>query len=326
MATFDVITVGDAILDTFLGIHDAAQYCRVDAASCQICFDSGSKILVDNAQFELGGNAANVAVGLSRLGYQTALAAEIGDDEFAEKILHTLRKEHVRLDLVKQTVNEPSTFSVCISFMKDRTLFVRHVGRDHDICFDDLSTKWIYITSLGDKWKGLYDTALAFAKSSGANIAFNPGSNQLQSGRESFREILTYTTILFVNREEAEEVVYGAIQHSNNKANEAEVLLKELQKLGPKIVCITDGKNGSYAIDEQEKIFSQSILPGNCVEKTGAGDAYSTGFLGAHMQGKGIQEAMVWGTVESASVIEHIGAQPGLLTKEALEERMKQVS
>lgn len=325
MPSFDVITVGDAIIDMFLSLHDTARYCRVDAEKAQICFDSGSKLLVDTAQFELGGNASNVAVGLSRLGFQLALAAEIGGDEFAEKILHKLQNDNIHLDLVKQTKNAASTFSVCISFMKDRTLFVRHIIREHDIVFNNLSAKWVYLTSLGDKWQDLYDRTASFIKTTGAQLAFNPGSHQLQAGRESFRSLLNKATILFVNKEEAEEIVYGALQHSNNSANAPETLLKELKRLGPKIACITDGKNGSYTIDENMQIFSQGVLPGKLVEKTGAGDAYATGFLGAYMLGKSIQEAMRWGTLESSSVIEHVGAQPGLMTKEQLAEREKTI-
>jgi len=63
-------------------------------------------------------------------------------------------------------------------------------------------------------------------------------------------------------------------------------------------------------------------MPCTMVEKTGAGDAYAAGFLGALLLGKSVEEALQWGAAESASVIEHVGAQPGLLTMNGLKHRL----
>ena len=84
--------------------------------------------------------------------------------------------------------------------------------------------------------------------------------------------------------------------------------------MGARSVVITDGKNGSSAIDEKGKIYSFGVLPANVVQKTGAGDAYTSGFLAAYTQGKDIEGAMRWGAANAASVIQEIGAQKGLLS------------
>jgi ribokinase len=86
---------------------------------------------------------------------------------------------------------------------------------------------------------------------------------------------------------------------------------------------ITDGKNGSFAIDQKGEIFKKDSNPSKIVERTGAGDAYSTGFLAAILHGLTIRDAMSWGAINAASVIEQIGAQKGLLRKEEMEERIK---
>ena len=54
------------------------------------------------------------------------------------------------------------------------------------------------------------------------------------------------------------------------------------------------------------------------IERTGAGDAYSTGFLAGLLFGKDVTEAMRWGSANATSVIGKIGAQPGLLTKKQM--------
>jgi sugar/nucleoside kinase (ribokinase family) len=321
-----VLTVGDSLIDTFLGVHEDARYCFLDETKGDMCFASGAKIMVETADFMLGGNATNVAVGLSRLGFSTALAAEIGGDEFAQKIITGLTRENVNMSFLKQTATAPSTFAVGITLHKDRTIFVHHVVREHEIVLDDCEPEWIYLTSLGNTWQSLYARVAELKKKTNATLMFNPGSNQLLTGRESFKEQLAIADVLIVNREEAEEIMYGAPQHTESSATQPETLLRALQKLGPKEVCVTDGQQGAWAAHEDGSIFHMGLAPATIVEKTGAGDAFSTGFLAAHIEGKSLQESLQWGAIESASVIEHVGAQKGLLTKEALQERIQKLT
>jgi ribokinase len=91
-------------------------------------------------------------------------------------------------------------------------------------------------------------------------------------------------------------------------------LFKELHKAGAKIVVITDSADGSYASDGSGIYYMQSY-PVKPVAKTGAGDAYTSGFLSAIIKNKSIIEAMQWGTANSAGVIQKYGAQKGLLNQ-----------
>ncbi len=59
---------------------------------------------------------------------------------------------------------------------------------------------------------------------------------------------------------------------------------------------------------------------------TGAGDAYSTGLLAGLFHGKNLAEAMRWGAANGAAVVEHIGAQTGLLTLHQMQEKLKENS
>jgi sugar/nucleoside kinase (ribokinase family) len=91
-------------------------------------------------------------------------------------------------------------------------------------------------------------------------------------------------------------------------------LLQRLAALGPAIVIITDGTHGSYALHDRDAWFMPPF-PIRAVERTGAGDAFSTGFLAALAQGTGIAEALRWETGNAGSVIQYIGPQAGLLTR-----------
>jgi sugar/nucleoside kinase (ribokinase family) len=83
---------------------------------------------------------------------------------------------------------------------------------------------------------------------------------------------------------------------------------------------ITDGREGSYSFDGTN-FWKLSEFPGDRVEATGAGDSFATAVCAALFHGESIEEAMVWGSINSASVVHEIGPQAGLLTLDELKKR-----
>jgi len=96
-------------------------------------------------------------------------------------------------------------------------------------------------------------------------------------------------------------------------------LLTGIRNIGPKVAIITNGPDGTYASDGG-RFVHMPIVDAPVVERTGAGDAFGSGFLGAYMAGKSLDEGLKWGTVNSASVLGYVGPQAGLLNKEQIEE------
>jgi sugar/nucleoside kinase (ribokinase family) len=309
---FDVVCVGNAKIDTFLFLHEANSHLRLIEETYELCMKFGEKIAVDKAEILVGGNAANVSVGTSRLGLKSALIAEIGKDEFAQKIISALKNENVDSTNVLLEEGQQSSFSTILNYKGDRTIFTEHVERLHNFNFENISTKLVYLTSLGEQWQNAYEKTVEFAKVYQSLLAFNPGTLQINKGKDSIVNVLRATDILFVNKEEAEQLL------SFPRRQNVEDLLRDLQTLGPKIAVITDGINGSFAIDDKGNLFRKSIVGVPCVERTGAGDAYSAGFISALLYNKSIDVAMEWGTKNAESVIGKVGAQPGLLYKNDL--------
>jgi len=323
-SSFDIVSIGDCVIDAFLQIHEASIHCHVEEKNRELCFRFGDKIPVEDCQFLLGGNGASTAVGFSRLGFTSSIIAEIGNDEFSSKIIHTLKNEQVDTSFLVHS-QSPSTFSVIINFQKERTIFSRHINRNHEFDFDLLQTQWLYLTSLGEEWKKAYDKAVEFVQNSNIKLAFSPGSHQLEGDVRSLQPILKHTDILFVNKEEGVRISNFKFLISNdwedNKKSMRELLV-EVQTLGPKIVVITDGLKGSFVYDELGKAYYCSIANGPIIERTGAGDGYASGFLSAVILGKPLEEAMKWGTINAWSVVQKTGAQGGLLKREEIEEKV----
>lgn len=310
----ELLCVGDLILDLFLHIEKESDCATFDKTSNLISFLAGAKIMTDKVNFLPGGNANNVSVGCSRLGIKTAIMAETGNDEFSEILSKNLKKEKVNTKLILQT-NSSATFSVNLFYINEKIVFIHHVKRNHDISFKNVNFKNIFLTSVGEIWEPFYEKVLSFTKTNKANLFFNPGSHQLEKGISSFRNILPFVKIIFINKEEAEKIVFGDFKNTDIK-----ILLPEIKKMGPENVCITDGANGAYFLDSNFVFYYSNVLKiDNIINKTGAGDAFTAGFLSAYLKSEGIKTCLNWGSLNSKAVMEKIGAQTGLLKLKDLE-------
>jgi sugar/nucleoside kinase (ribokinase family) len=324
---FDIFCIGKTTIDQFLVLNELTIKYHLDPRTGYLSFRHGEKISVEGFDFCIGGNATNVSVGLSRLGFNVALCSEIGEDEFSSKITNELKKENIDRSHMIVTPASPSSFSVIINYKEERTIFMQKVARENNFQLENILTKYVFLTSLEKEWRKPYEEVLRLVVKKGFKLAFNPGTLQLRDGRDVVQQIVKHTDVLFVNKEEAEEILFGKERRvRNNDLKYIHELLSKLHKLGAKVVVITNSKRGSYAIDEYGNFYRQGLFPGEVVEKTGAGDAYTAGFLGAFLLDKSIKEAMKWGAANSSAVIQKVGATAGLVKRDDLEKRIKNKS
>lgn len=308
----DIITIGNALIDVFLNLHDANEHVHINKADKLLSVDFGQKIMLESSSFLLGGNASNVAVGLRRLGYDVSLMAELGNDEFADMIIHILHREGIKTSLLLHG-DAQSSFAMNLTFQGERTIFVQHLKRSHAFDFNKLTSPWIYLTSLGESWKHVYQGVIAHAKKHPElSIASNPGTKQFNQGRDLILELLPLTKVFIANKEEYMQLVDA---HDDTDPFD---LIEKVKKHGGRIIVLTDGEHGSFVVDEEGKKYHMSVIPTTVVGKTGAGDAYSTGFLGSFIKEHDIKKAMILGATNASSVVSHIGAQTGLLHKNEL--------
>ena len=135
-----------------------------------------------------------------------------------------------------------------------------------------------------------------------------------EKGLEKLKDVYQMSEIFFCNVQESKRIL-------KTKENKIEILLEEMHKLGPKKVVITDGPRGAYAFDGKDKLFlPQYPDPKPPYERTGAGDSFSSACTVALALGLPFEKALLWGPVNSMSVVQEIGAQRGLLTRDKLEE------
>lgn len=317
---FDLISVGDATIDNFVFIHDAEVRCNLNKQKCMLCIEYGDKIAVDKLTHLVAGNAANNAIGGARLKLKSAIYVNVGSDPAGKQIVDKLKQEDVSIRYVVVNDGKESNLSTVINFQGERTILVYHQAWKYKL--PDLeNTRWVYFTSLAPSFlqSNLLKELEVYLERTGSKLLYNPGTYQMKAGVKKNPKLLALTELFVVNIEEAKRILTG----KDDADISPKKLLKKIADLGPRMVTITDGGEGSYGYDG-EKYYKLGIFPAKLVEMTGAGDAYATGLLSALFYGKNLPEAMRWGTCNGAAVVEKIGPQEGLLTYSQMQEKLKE--
>lgn len=321
-AQFDLITIGDSTIDTFIRIHEASVECDLNRRDCKLCVPYGSKIPVDKIAYGVAGNAANVAVGAARLGLKTAIYTNLGDDNQGRRIHDALLENAVFGDYIVVNKDKTSNLSVVLTFQGERTIFVYH--QDWFYTLPKLkNSSWIYLTSMAQSFtnSNIMDEICHYIEKSNAKMIFAPGTYQLKADIKRYPAILEKCELLIVNFEEAKLIL--DVQMSD--FIKTEDILSKLILLGVKNVVVTDGAEGSWAYDG-EQFLKAGIIKTEVFEKTGAGDAYASALVAALASGESLKEAMAWGTINAASAISTTGPQKGLLSRDNLLKKRKEIS
>ncbi len=307
---FDILAIGDSTIDLFAQLPERTLTLKKGKKE-YLLIPLGKKIPLDfERKIFAAGNASNFAIAVSKLGLKCAIYTTLGKDIFGKEMEKVLKSYGVNTDLV--VFQEEQGINVVLSFKGERTILTYHPTFKYSL--PDLSlANWVYYTSLGKEHEFFHQELPKAVSISQVKLVFNPGSYQIREGLTALKPILEVCELLILNKEEAQTLV-------GEKA--IKDLLFELKQIGPKMVVITDGKNGSFATDGF-KYYYLKALNLKPSDTTGAGDAFSAGLVSALVYGLDLKEALVWGTVEAGSVISRVGSHSGTLTKSALLERIK---
>lgn len=314
---FDLISIGDAVIDTFVPLTDA--HVHFDENTRELCLRYGDKIPVGDSISQVAGNAANSAVGGARLKLKTAAYINVGGDHDGQRIKGHLKEEGVDIRYVVVNKNLPSNHHVVLNYKGERTILIFHQPFKYNLPDLDQS-KWVYFTSLSPTFveSNIINQLENYLERTGARLLYNPGTYQMKANVKKNPRLLSLTEIFVINKEEAKRILIG----KDDADIPVKKLMKDLADLGPKMVVITDGEDGSYGFDG-EKYYHLGIFPAKLVEMTGAGDGYATGVLAGLFHGESLPDAMRWGAANGASVVEQIGPQTGLLTYDKMQEKLK---
>lgn len=310
------------MIDTHVLIDNASLECDLDGKKCKLCLDYASKIPIADSFQSLGGNAANVAVGTSKLGLSVSIINSIGKDSNGQIILDELKKHNIDTSLTYSDEKVKTRYSIILNFKGERTVLSYHQKRSYLWPKIVPEADWIYYTSLSDGFVSLQDKLLSFLdKHKSVRLAYNPGSFQLKYSLDKVKEVLPHAEMLILNLEEAELILNTTLV----KEKSVSALIHKLLLTRAKEAVITDGANGAWAGNEEEIWYLKSF-PVAVVAKTGAGDAFSAGYLAAKFYGHDISIALSWGIANSCGVITEHGPHQGLLDKNGIKKMLAKFS
>lgn len=311
----DFLAIGDIVTDAFIELKDAWIETDNPEKSKELCMKFGEKIPYEDVVIVPAvGNSPNAAVSAHRLGLKTALATNVGGDFFGNEQIQTLKSNGINTDYVIQHKNLPSNYHYVLRFGPERTILIKHTAFPYKFPDINPAPRFIYLSSLSENSLPYHGEIARYLKEHPeTKLVFQPGTFQIKLGKETLKDLYELSYLFFCNKEEAQKIL-------NTTENDIKKLLSMMKEIGPEIVVITDGPNGAYTYDGKEYWFMPMYPdPNPPVDRTGAGDSFSSTFTSALALGKSIPEALSWSPINSMSVVQYIGAQKGLLHRDKLE-------
>lgn len=316
--SYDFLGIGDIVIDAFIHLKEAEVRCDKNNENCKLCLNFADKVPYEEVFIVPAvGNSANAVVSASRLGLNSALFANIGGDSNGKDCLKILKAENVDTDFMVTNKDKKTNYHYVLWYKDDRTILVKHEKYNYSM-IDINNPRWVYLSSLGESSLEFHRELLVYLNEHfDIKLAFQPGTFQMKFGKEALKGIYERTDVFFCNKEESQRIL-GTDEEDIKK------LLKQMAAVGPKIVVITDGIKGAYSYDGKEILFMPPYPdPAPPLQRTGAGDAFSSTFTVALALGNSVREAMMWAPINPMSVVQAIGARAGLLTRPELEEFLK---
>lgn len=300
----DVLAVGDGNLDVWMRVprHPAPRRGAI----------RGTGVVGDACQIGPGGAAANVAMGIARLGARAAFVGAIGDDapgmRFAESMrntgvdtshLHVMAGRATSLACMFETPDGEYVFYVCPG---SRTI------PSHCLAGEFVrSARILYVTghmlTEDEPTCAAILHAMATARGAGVKVAFDPGKYWLNPALESrVHEAVRHTDIILPNQEEAEQLTG---RHAPRDA------AAELLQAGVGIVSVTLGGRGCLAAS-QDRMVEQSAFHVQTGSTVGAGDAFASGLLYSFLSEDSLEEMTAFANAAAAIKIGTPGASEGM--------------
>ncbi len=310
----DFLAIGDTVVDTFIRLKDAEVHCNLDNEDCTISMRYGDKIPYEFAKvLPAVGNAANATVSAARLGLSSAFIGWVGKDADGEKCRAVFEHEGIATEHIAIEDGKTTNSHYVLWYGPDRTILIKHEAFNYLLPSPMPSPKAVYLSSIGEAGMGIHEGLADWLEANpDVLLAFQPGTFQMKAGVEKLARIYARTNIFVCNKEEYQRVL-------GTKEEDVKKLMEMMRAKGPKIVFLTDGPNGAYAMNDAGA-WKIGLAPGGdqAYERTGAGDAFASTATVALLLGKSVPEALAWGPVNSASVVQKIGAQEGLLSRDEL--------
>ncbi len=307
---FDIIAIGSATRDVLIGAEEFKVTRSTDFSTGKaMCLPFGSKVEIKKIVFTSGGGSTNAAVTFARQGLKTACIGVVGQDFNGDDVIKELAGEGIETGYFQKHSDGITAYSVILVHDSGERTILSHKGEGQhfdasQINLEGIKTKWIFLNSLGGHFD-LLEKAANWAVANGVKLATNPGGKELDHGLEKFKPLLKSFSIVIMNKEEAAKLTGIDYQNETDIFKFMDEIIGGIFVMtkGPEGVVVSDGKN----------IYRAGVPDSPVVERTGAGDAFSSGFVSEMIRSGDVAKAIQFATANASSVVTQYGAKAGIL-------------
>ncbi|MBR2826200.1 MAG: carbohydrate kinase family protein [Erysipelotrichaceae bacterium] len=301
---FDVVAAGIATWDTLLNGIDM-DLMQVDSVQCE-SFSGAS-----------GGDAVNGAVNLARLGMKVTLCACIGRDSEGQSIIEELKEAGVNTDNVTYDEKHHTASPVLLIDRKGDRHIIR-VPDNANMYFTDTmvsdevlkSARHLHFASAnvlgsmdGEPLGRLFKRAHELGLTTSLDASYDRKGNWMKN-----IETALHNCDIFIPSYQEARIYAGS--------DDVDDIMKFFSKYPLKVLSIKLGEKGVAVTDFRDKYHVDTLLEGEVVDTTGAGDAFIAGFVAAWLRGYDLYSSAVLGSAQSAAILKCIGANRGAGTFE----------
>ncbi len=284
----------------------------------------GEAVVSSAASFR-GGSAANTLYGLAKLGIKTGFAGVVGGDAEGKVLLSDFQKVGVDTSQISIKQGAKTGSVVCLSDSAGRRALYVMPGANNMLAIDDLDLDYInraemlHLSSFVNDSQFQVMLEVIKKLDPSIKVSFSPGALYAARGLRALAPILAGTYVLFINHSEMRKLT------DKDFTAGAAICLEQ----GCQIVVVTLGKGASYKNvlatayirDGSSEYVVKPASQTRAQDTTGAGDAFTTGFLYGLIKGEGLKECGQLGDIAAQLSISKTGARAGLPTADELARR-----
>lgn len=298
---YDLISVGNICIDLYFKSDTLTR----NGERFQLAI--GGKYYTDFFHEDIGGGGVNVAAGVARLGLRPAVFGKIGNNPFKDMILKKLTDKKISTEFCQIEDDYYKISSILLTEKGERTIIHHetpsHLLREFFLHKELKKAKNIYFSPLERLNLTEKKRMISYLKGDQTLTFVNLSALDCRRPIKELTGFFDALDVLIINTHEYSELVkrpYDKIDFKNLKIT--------LPYLKDRVTIVTDAAKGSYGYYKGEVFYQEAVKPRKIVDSTGAGDAYTAGFIAQYIKSSNIESSMYVGSKYAAEKLARMGA------------------
>ena len=283
--------------------------------------EQGELVQTEGISLEPGGCAANTAIVLAKLGVPVAVVGCVGDDAMGRHLRDTLTERGVDATHVAFRADLATSATLVVNVAGEDRRFVHAIGANAGLRAAHVPRDLLrgarvlyvggYLVLPGLDPQELAEL-LAEARGHGVTTVLDVVSGSDPDPRRALEPVLPHTDHFLPNEDEAR-----AITGRNEPLEQAAAL----RDMGADTVVVTGGARGAWSVSADASLWA-APADVRFVDGTGAGDAFTAGYVAGLVEGLAAHDRLRLGAVLGASCVTRVGSTAGVLDRQAAAEQL----